>query len=192
MRCFGPRPCSGIDSTIIILNPPRRLGRLGHRRTRGFLLIPPAGACRQCPLLKIFLARFGRRSRNRFAPDGLEYYRDDKLYHGCSVVMSYSRLIFSTMSLLKREIAQKPSAFTGELLGRFSSSTSPTWRNLTISSRRTRCCRLSWGEQPPKCARFSFLELVASIAPFARACTWQRAHVTCARCDASGPGVFCL
>ena len=85
-----------------------------------------------------------------------------------------------------------PSAFTGALLGRFSSSTSPTWRILTISSRRTRCCWLSWGKQPPKCARFSFLELVASIAPFARACTWQRKNVTCARCDASGLGIFCF
>ena len=108
MRCFGPRPCSGIDSTIIILNPPRRLGRLGHRRTRSNFQIPPAGACRQCPLLKNFLARFGRCSRNRFAPDGLEYYRDDKLYHGCSVVMSYTRLIFSTMSLLRARDCAKP------------------------------------------------------------------------------------
>ena len=108
MRCFGPRPCSGIDSTIIILNPPRRLGRAARRLPRGFLLIPPTGACRQCPLLKNFLARFGRRSRNRFAPDGLEYYSDDKLYHGCSVVMSYTRLIFSPMSLLRARDCAKP------------------------------------------------------------------------------------
>ena len=108
MRCFGPRPCSGIDSTIIILNPPRRLGRAARRLPRGFLLIPPTGACRQCPLLKIFLARFGRCSRNRFAPDDLEYYTDDKFYHGCSVVMSYTRLIFSPMSLLRARDCAKP------------------------------------------------------------------------------------
>ena len=90
------------------LEPPPKACAAGPSPNRGFLLIPPAGACRQCPLLKKFLARFGRRSRNRFAPDGLEYYRDDKLYHGCSVVMSYTRLIFSPMSLLRARDCAKP------------------------------------------------------------------------------------
>ena len=73
--------------------------------------IPPDSSRRRVSPMstfKNFLARFGRRSRNRFAPDGLEYYRDDKLYHGCSVVMSYTRLIFSPMSLLRARDCAKP------------------------------------------------------------------------------------
>ena len=56
-----------------------------------------------------------------------------------------------------------PSAFTGALLGRFTSSTSPPQRILTISAWRMRCHRLSVGELPHSARVFAFPELVASM-----------------------------
>ena len=91
-----------------------------------------------------------------------------------------------------RKSPSLPSTSTGELCERFLSSTSPPRRILTILRRRTRCCPLSSGGPPPNARVLPFSELVASMRAVCACSHMEVQHVTCARCNASGPRVFCL
>ena len=184
---------------IIIHHPLQVWARCSSPNPLIPLQIPPAGALRHVHLSKKFHARFGERSQNRFAPVRsclrmlLLCYEAAKLYHRCSVGMPYTRLIFPTMSKLRaRDCAIPRPASTGELCERFLSSTSPPWRILTISRRRTRCCPLSSGGPPPNARAHPFSELVASMRAVCACLHMEVQNVTCARCNASGPRVFCL
>ena len=91
-----------------------------------------------------------------------------------------------------RKSPSLPSTSTGELCERLLSSTSPPRRILTILRRRTRCCPLSSGGPPPNARVLPFSELVASMRAVCACSHMEVQHVTCARCNASGPRVFCL
>ena len=109
--------------------------------------------------------------------------------------MPCTRLIFPTMSLLRaRDCAQNPSLpspSTGELRERFSTSIRPPGRILKISRRRSRCCPLSLGGPPPNARALPFSEPVASMRAVCARLHMEVQTMTCARCTASGPGIFC-
>ena len=69
---------------------------------------------------------------------------------------------------------------------------SPPRRSLKISRRKTRCRPFWLGGPPPNARTLPFSELVASMRAVCACLHMEVRNVTSARCDASGPGIFCL
>ena len=94
----------------------------------------------------------------------------------------------------EREIAQKAPLFPRPPQVSCASAFDPQQaprRILKISRRRSRCCPLSLGGPPPNARALPFSEPVASMRAVCARLHMEVQTMTCARCTASGPGIFC-